>query len=92
MKSLANLLTSLVIAFWVIAIAIVSVQNAEPISVKFFSYQSIQIPFGLVLAFSAGVGIITTAIVQPLWSLAGSGRNDRRSDDYPEFFTDDEDF
>ncbi len=92
MKFLANLLTSLVVAFWVIAIAIVSVQNAEPISVKFFSYQSVQIPFGLVLAFSAGVGIITTAILQPLWSLVGSGRSDRRSEDYPEFFTDDEDF
>jgi uncharacterized integral membrane protein len=92
MKSFANLLTSIVVAFWVIAIAIVSVQNAEPVSLKFFSYQSIKIPFGLVLAFSAGFGIIGIAILQPLWNLVSYNRSNPRSDDYPEFFTEDEDF
>ncbi len=92
MKSFANLLTSLVVAFWVIAIAIVSAQNAEPVSLKFFSYQSIQIPFGLVLAFSASVGIISIAVLQPFWNLVNSNRSSPRSEDYPEFFTDDEDF
>jgi uncharacterized integral membrane protein len=92
MKSFANLLASLVVAFWVIAIAIVSVQNAEPVALKFFSYQSIQIPFGLVLAFSAGFGIISIAILQPFWNLFSSNRSNPRSEDYPEFFTDDEDF
>jgi uncharacterized integral membrane protein len=89
MKTVANLLTSLIIAFWVIAIAVISVQNAEPISLKFLSFQSIQIPFGLVLAFSAGIGIMSVAILKPLWSLAGSGSS--KFDDEPEFFSD-EDF
>jgi uncharacterized integral membrane protein len=91
MKTVANFLTSLIIAFWVIAIAVISVQNAEPISLKFLSFQSIQIPFGLVLAFSAGIGIMSVAILKPLWSIAGFGGGSSKLDDEPEFFSD-EDF
>lgn len=88
MKTIANLLTSLLIAFWVIAIAIIAIQNAEPVSLRFLSYQSIQIPFGLLLAFSAGIGIISMAFLIPVWGLSGSGRSNSVSDDDPEFFTD----
>lgn len=89
MKTIANLLTSLLIAFWIIAVAIVAVQNAEPVSLRFLSYQSIQIPFGLLLAFSAGIGIIGMGILIPVWGLSGSVRGNSTSDDDPEFFTDD---
>jgi uncharacterized integral membrane protein len=89
MKSFANLLISLVIAVWVIAIAIISVQNATPISLRFLGFQSIQIPFGLVLAFCVAVGVLTVAILQPLWGL---GESKSRFDDEAEFFVDDEDF
>jgi len=92
MKTLANLVISIVLAFWVVAIAILSVQNAAPVTLKFLTYQSIQIPVGLVLAFSAGVGIIGMALLQPLWSLAGSRQSDDRSEDDNEFFADDENF
>ncbi len=92
MKNLANLLTSLVVAIWVVAIAIISVQNATPISLKFFTFESIQIPLGLVLAFSAGVGIIGIALLQPLWGISGSRQRNSRSEDDAEFFVDDEDF
>ena len=34
----------------------------------------------LVLAFSAGVGIIGMALIQPLWSLVGSGQGNSESD------------
>ncbi len=88
MKTIANLLTSLLIAFWVIAIAIVAVQNAEPVSLRFLSYQSIQIPFGLLLAFSAGIGVIGMALLIPVWGLSGSVGGNSVSDDDPEFFTD----
>jgi uncharacterized integral membrane protein len=90
MKSFANLLISLIVAIWVIAIAIISVQNFEPVSLKFLTFQSIKIPVGIVLAFSAGVGLIGVSILQPLWNLADSG-NSRLEED-AEFFVDDEDF
>lgn len=87
MKTLASLLTSIVVAVWVVAIAILSVQNATPVSLKFLSYQSIQLPVGLVLAFSAGLGIIFIGLTQPLWTLSGS-RN--QSDDDVDDFSFDE--
>ncbi|WP_017654945.1 lipopolysaccharide assembly protein LapA domain-containing protein [Fortiea contorta] len=91
MKSIVNLLISVIVAVWVVAIAIISAQNAEPISLRFFAYQSIKIPFGLVLAFSAGVGLIGIAVLQPLWRL-GNSPQDARLDEDAEFFVDDEDF
>jgi uncharacterized integral membrane protein len=90
MKTLANLLISIVVALWVMGVAILSVQNAEPVSLRFLTFESIQIPVGLVLAFSAGVGIIGIALLQPLWGLAGSGQSSTTEDD-TEFFVD-EDF
>ncbi|MEA5601436.1 LapA family protein [Nostoc sp. UHCC 0252] len=92
MKTLAPFLTSLVVAVWVIAIAIISVQNATPVSLKFLTFQSIQIPMGLVLAFSACAGLIGMALLQPLWGLAGIGQGNSRLEDDAEFFVDDEDF
>ena len=89
MKTFANLLISIVVALWVVGIAILAVQNAEPVSLRFLTFESIQIPVGLVLAFSAGVGIIGVALLQPLWGLAGSKERNSESDD-SEFFVDEE--
>lgn len=66
MRFLASLLTSALIAAWIVAIALISVQNASPVALRFFSFQLIEMPFGLVLAFSAGLGVLGTAILQPL--------------------------
>jgi uncharacterized integral membrane protein len=90
MKTFVPLITSLVVAFWVAVIAIISVQNATPVSLKFLTFQSVQIPVGLVLAFSAGIGLVVMAILPPLWGVAGS-RGSRFEDD-AEFFVDDEEF
>ncbi len=90
MKTIANLVISIIFACWVIGIAVISVQNAEPVSLRFLNFQSIQIPLGLVLAFCAGAGIFGIALLKPLWSLAGSvGENSRYQDD-AEFFVDDD--
>ena len=61
------------------AIAILSVQNAALVSLN-LTFESIQLPVGLVLAFSAGMGIIGMALIQPLWSLVGSGQSNSESD------------
>lgn len=84
MKTLASLLTSLVLAIWVVAIAIISVQNATPVALSFLTFRTIQIPIGLVLAFSAGIGIVGTAMILPLWSLPG-GRTQSDEDLDAEF-------
>lgn len=74
MKTIANLLTSIILAAWIAAIAILSVQNFTPISLKFLMFQTIQIPLGIVLAFSVGVGAIAGAIAPVLWQLADKKR------------------
>ena len=89
MKNFVSLLISLLIAFLVVLIAIVSVQNAELVYLRFFGFESIRIPFGLVLAFSFAIGIIGTAILQPLWNIIGLGWGGSRYEDDAEFFVDD---
>ncbi|MDF5718661.1 MAG: LapA family protein [Rhizonema sp. NSF051] len=89
MRSIANLLTSTVLACWVVAIAVLSVQNAQPVSIKFLTFESIKIPVGLVLAFCAGVGIIGMALLQPLLEIDSSVPRKSTSDD-ADFFVDDD--
>jgi len=66
MKTLPILLISLIIATWVGAIAILSVQNFTPVVLNLLAFQSVEIPVGLVLAFSVGIGMIGMAIAQLL--------------------------
>ena len=89
MKNFVSFSILLIIAIWVVAIALISVQNATPVSLRFLVFQSIQIPFGLMLAFSVAVGLLGTAVLQPLWGL---GESQSRVDEDAEFFVDDEDF
>jgi uncharacterized integral membrane protein len=88
MKTFVNLLIAVIIAGWVLAIAVISVQNATPISLRFLGFQSIQIPMGLVLALCVVMGLLIVPILQPLWGLDQSSG----VDDEAEFFVDDEDF
>lgn len=77
MNTLTNLLTSLIIGAWISAIAVFSVQNFEPVSLKFLFFESIQLPVGVLLAFSAAIGAILGALI-PLWGNPPSSRQRRR--------------
>jgi uncharacterized integral membrane protein len=82
MKTIANLLTSLVLAVWIGLIAIFSIQNITLVSLKFLNYETIQIPVGVVLAFSVGIGAIAGAIAPVLWRLAGGQRERYYEEDF----------
>ncbi len=82
MKSFATLITSLIITVWIGAIALISVQNATPLSLRFLSFQLVELPFGLILAFSAGVGVMGTAIAQPLLGFSSPQRDQDDDDDF----------
>ncbi|NEP58760.1 MAG: DUF1049 domain-containing protein [Symploca sp. SIO2G7] len=75
MKTFANLLSSLIVAGWIGAIALLSIQNIKLVSLRFLYFESIEMPVGLVLAFSVGLGIIVGAILPPLWQLFEQPRN-----------------
>lgn len=69
---MANLLTSLVFAFWIVAIALLSVQNYTLVSLRFLQFQSVQIPLGVVMAIGIAIGALGMAALLPL--LAGKPR------------------
>ncbi|MBD2088540.1 DUF1049 domain-containing protein [Microcoleus sp. FACHB-1515] len=62
---MANFLTALILGAWVCAIALISVQNATPVSLRFLTFQSVAIPVGVVLAFCATLGMVSMAIALP---------------------------
>nr|WP_286167467.1 LapA family protein [Arthrospira platensis] len=62
MKALFPFTASLILAVGMTAVAILSVQNATPVSLQFMIFESINIPVGVVLAFSLAIGLITGAI------------------------------
>jgi uncharacterized integral membrane protein len=51
-----KILTSTIPALWIVAIALLSVQNASLVSLKFLMFRSIDLPWGLVLAGGVGIG------------------------------------
>ncbi len=73
MKNFANLISSLILAFRVSAIAIFSIQNIQSVSIKFLLWQSIQIPVGVLLAICAGGGIILGSLLPLLWQRNTTG-------------------
>jgi uncharacterized integral membrane protein len=75
MKGLASFLISILAAAWLVTAAIVSVQNYTPVSLRFLNQQSFEMPLGLVLAFSTGVGLLGATLVKPLLRLPGSSDN-----------------
>lgn len=66
MRTIANLLLAAVLAGWLIFVATLSIQNITPVSLKFFTLRSVEIPFGVLLTFSVGAGLGIGAIA-PLW-------------------------
>jgi uncharacterized integral membrane protein len=69
---MTRFLTSLILALWVSAIALIAIQNATPVSLQFLNVQTIEIPLGLVLAFSASIGMVATAAVLNFWQSSRS--------------------
>lgn len=63
MKTIANLITSLIIASWLGGIAIFAIQNLQPVALKFLWFESIQLTTGTVLAFSVGIGFLLGGII-----------------------------
>jgi uncharacterized integral membrane protein len=77
---MANFLTSVIVAAWVCAIALISVQNARAITIQFLFLQSVEIPLGLVLAFCVALGMVGMAILLPAWRSPNPQSNYQRND------------
>ncbi|MDJ0509691.1 MAG: LapA family protein [Crocosphaera sp.] len=53
-----NIIISILLAFWLGAIAIFSIQNIRMVSLKFLLWDSIELPIGVLLSFCVGGGLI----------------------------------
>jgi uncharacterized integral membrane protein len=69
MKQLTYLLNAVLIALWIGAIAIFSIQNVQGVSLKFFNWQTIELPVGVLLAFCGGIGFILSALLPLFWKI-----------------------
>jgi lipopolysaccharide assembly protein A len=58
---MTNLVVSAITAFWIALIALVSVQNASLVSLKFVLWKSIELPWGIVLAGAVAIGLMIGA-------------------------------
>ena len=67
MKIFANFISSLIIAGWVSAIAVLAIQNIQSVSLTFLVWQSIQFPVGVLLAFCASIGFVGGSLLPVLW-------------------------
>ncbi len=67
LKILTNLIIAALLAFWVGAIAIFSIQNITAVSLKFLLWQTIKLPVGVLLAFAVGGGLMIGSLLPLLW-------------------------
>lgn len=74
MKRLLSLILPTIVAVWILVIAIVAMQNAEPVAIKFLVFESVSVPMGFVFAATVALGMMGTAILQPLFALTGTRR------------------
>ncbi|HHP7244543.1 MAG TPA: DUF1049 domain-containing protein [Elainellaceae cyanobacterium] len=91
MKTIGTVLIALILAGWVVAIAIFSIQNVfitgedgtnQLVSLRFLNASSIEMPLGVALAFCLALGIIGAAIAIPIWNATGSPPYDDDDDDF----------
>ncbi len=57
----------LILSLWIAAIAVLSVQNATAVSVQFLWFRSVELPLGVILAFSVAAGLLSVAVTQLPW-------------------------
>ncbi len=68
MNSFTNLLSSLILAISLVAIAIFSIQNVDDVSIKFLTLESITVPVGILLIFCSAMGLILGWLIPLLFS------------------------
>lgn len=55
---MTNFIISTIAAGWIVLLALISVQNATVVSLKFLVWRSIELPWGLILAGGVGIGLL----------------------------------
>jgi uncharacterized integral membrane protein len=68
MNRTKQIIISLIVGFWLILIAVFSIQNITLVSLQFFWLESIKMPVGVLLSFILAFGFIIGAILPAFFS------------------------
>lgn len=68
MNRTKQVIISLIVGFWLILIAVFSIQNIALVSLNFFWLESIKMPVGVLLSFILAFGFIIGAIFPAFFS------------------------
>jgi uncharacterized integral membrane protein len=63
MKVIINLISSSFLAGWIITMAVFSIQNINPVVLRFFTWESLKLPIGVLLAFCVGLGLVLGSLL-----------------------------
>jgi len=63
MKIIINLISSFFLAGWIITMAVFSIQNINPVVLRFFTWESLKLPIGVLLAFCVGLGLVLGSLL-----------------------------
>jgi uncharacterized integral membrane protein len=63
MQTLTQLVIALILAAWLLAMVLLSIQNVAPISLKFLLFESIDLPIGLLLTLCLCGGLVLGSLL-----------------------------
>lgn len=63
MRTFGILLSMIILAGWLGGFAVISIQNIQLVSLKFLLWESVRLPFGVLLAFAVGFGLIVGSFI-----------------------------
>lgn len=66
MNVIRNFLIALTVAAWLILVAVLAIQNITPVQLNVLVLTSMNLPFGILLAVSAGAGMVFGSLIWPI--------------------------
>lgn len=63
MRAIANLLTAIILGSCFLLVATVSIQNITPLTLRFLTWESVEMPFGILLTATVALGLLLGAIL-----------------------------
>jgi len=63
MKVFGNLIITTIISFWLIVLPVFAIQNVVGVNLKFFFFESISIPLGILFCFCLVAGLFIGAFI-----------------------------
>ena len=67
--AIARLIVALVLGVGIFLAAVIAIQNVEPVTLTFLGFQSIKMPFGVMLVGGVAMGLIGGAAVNVAWQV-----------------------